>query len=251
MDPQDLVARLTDWAEPQPWIEWLELAGSLGRGAGDPYSDVDAGIGVSGSASDRVDTVLDALATFGEVAGSSVERWDEGAHLSVFYATGTELSLVVVEASFRTGLPPEARALIDRAGRLATPLPPDRWQPDEATMHDWTYKAWTTLADAARHAHRDRPWRALHSLTESRDLVWQLWAASLGLTYPQFGAVTVENAGAAVPEGIGATHPVSLDRAALNEAVDALATVIRRLEADPESPMAAAVAGRLEQLRGS
>ncbi len=45
-DPWDLVDRLHRWAEAQPWIDWLELGGSLGRGAGDAWSDLDAGIGV-------------------------------------------------------------------------------------------------------------------------------------------------------------------------------------------------------------
>lgn len=44
--PWQIVAQLRDWAEATPWCQWLELAGSLGRGAGDQLSDVDAGIGV-------------------------------------------------------------------------------------------------------------------------------------------------------------------------------------------------------------
>jgi hypothetical protein len=46
--PWRLVRRLQSWAADTPWVEWLELSGSLGRGAGDELSDVDAGIGVTG-----------------------------------------------------------------------------------------------------------------------------------------------------------------------------------------------------------
>ena len=45
--PRELVGKLTRWVEATPRASWLELSGSLGRGAGDEHSDVDAGVGVS------------------------------------------------------------------------------------------------------------------------------------------------------------------------------------------------------------
>lgn len=68
--PSELVASLTAWAEAQPWIDWLELGGSLGRGAGDAWSDIDAGLGVveGEDLEVRRDEALLAIAGFAPVA---------------------------------------------------------------------------------------------------------------------------------------------------------------------------------------
>ncbi|ACQ82337.1 hypothetical protein Bcav_4096 [Beutenbergia cavernae DSM 12333] len=248
--PQGLVDALTAWAERTPWVDWLELSGSLGRGAGDALSDVDAGLGVAdGESLDvRRDEALAAARAFAPVAGSLAQPWASGSHLVILYDDGRQLSLVVVPAEFRTGLPPEARALVDRAGRLATPLGPDRWVPDGGTRHEWAFLAWVAVGDAARHAHRGHPWRALRCLTEGRDLVWQLWAADLGLTYPHFGAVTVENAGAPVPPGLERTHPRSLEAADLLDAAAALAGVLRAIDAPVDDGVPGVIEERVRLL---
>lgn len=59
--PSELVAQLADWAQDTAWVDWLELAGSLGRGAGDHWSDVDAGIGVNPDPESRLDSVEEAV----------------------------------------------------------------------------------------------------------------------------------------------------------------------------------------------
>src|SRR6266487_6033069 len=48
-----------------------------------------------------------------------------GEHQFTLYATGLQLSLVVMPASGRAGLPPQSVALYDADGRLARPWLPD------------------------------------------------------------------------------------------------------------------------------
>jgi hypothetical protein len=173
--------------------------------------------------------VLSATRTFAPVADSIVEDLSGRAHLIVVFEDGRQLSLVVIPASIRDGLPPQSKALLDRSSRLANALPESRWAPSAATIRDWSFEAWISVGDAARHAVRGHPWRALRSLTEARDFAWQLWAAEQGVTYPLFGAVSVENAGLAGPAGIEATHPASLLAAETLDAVQSLANLLTPL----------------------
>jgi hypothetical protein len=250
---KELLNQLTEWAFVTRWVDWLEVGGSLGRGAADELSDIDTGIGVVEdgiSISDRVAEALAAAREFSPVADSIVQDLDGRAHLIVVFEDGRQLSLVVVAASVRTGLPPQSLAVLDRTDRLATMLPGSRWEPSAETARDWSFDAWIGLGDAARHALRGHPWRALRSLTEARDLAWQLWAAREGVTYPGFGAVSVENAGLAGPAGMAPTHPASLAPVALFDAVDALATILEGLtEAHDVGGVARVVLARIRQLR--
>ena len=249
--PRDLVDALDRWARDTPWVDWLELAGSLGRGGGDALSDVDAGLGLGAGdgVAERGEQVLAAVLAFAPVAASHVQRWGErAAHLIVMYRDGGQLSLVVSPGEARPGLPPQAVALLDRSGRLADDLPKERWDPDGETVREWAFLAWVAVGDAARHAHRGHPWRALRSLTEAREEVWKLWADRLDLVFPQFGAVTVENADAEPPPGVTDTHPATLEPDALLAAAAAMARVLRGVGAPAPDGLAAVVEARLALL---
>ncbi|CAL9556816.1 hypothetical protein SUDANB121_04568 [Nocardiopsis dassonvillei] len=250
-DPSALVDALVAWARPRPWIDWVNLGGSLGRGAGDALSDVDAGLGLAeGEPFDRRrDEVLAGARGFAPVAADLVQAWDSGSsHLIVAYADGRQLSLVVAPADGRTGLPPQTTALLDRSGRFGRNLPPQRWDPDTATLGEWAFLAWIAVGDAARHTARGSSWRALHSLTEGRDLLWRLWAAHRGLVFPAFGVVTVQNAGDPGPPGIERTHPVSLAAADLAAAVRALADLLGRVAAPAPDGLVSVVRSRVDAL---
>lgn len=252
--PHGLVDALTSWARDTPWVDWLLLGGSLGRGAGDGLSDVDAGLGLAEGEKfeERCDQVLAAVRGLAPVAAAHVQGWGgDSVHLIVVYRDGRQLSLVVSPGKAGAGLPPQNVGLVDRSGRLAERLPKSRWDPDEETVREWAFLAWTAVGDAARHAHRGRPWRSLRSLTEAREEVWKLWAARLGLVFPQFGPVTVENADAEPPPGIGDTHPPALEPAALLAAAAALARVLRRVEAPAPEGLVAVVEARLAELAGA
>jgi hypothetical protein len=250
---QQLLDVLVGWASSTEWIDWLEVGGSIGREASDEFSDIDAGIGIVEDGTPISDRVTEALATaqqFAPVADSIVQDLDGRAHLIVVFEDGHQLSLVVVSASVREGLPPESRALIDRTGRLATPLPLARWLPSAETARDWAFEAWISVGDAARHAVRGHPWRALRSLTEARDLAWQLWAADNTVAFPAFGAVSVENAGLAGPEAIAMTHPDSLAVDSLFRAIEVLTSIVEQLTATHDvDGVARVVTERIRQLR--
>lgn len=224
----ELLDRLTRWASAADWIEWLELGGSLGRGAGDALSDIDAGIGVtSGTVAERLDEVQDALSLFAPAADVLHQHFGaESTHIVVVYRDGRQLSLVVSPAVSRSGLPPEATALVDKAGRLATAIDRSRWDPDSDTRREWTFLACLEAADALKHAGRGHLWRAVRSLNEARDHCLQLLAADAQLIFPQFGAVSLENAGQPIPDRLADTLVGALDAGAISAAAGALAEML-------------------------
>ena len=233
--PWRLVRRLEAWAAATPWVDWLELAGSLGRGAGDERSDVDAGIGVSAGQplESLAQQALQAVRGFAAVTDELVQPWGDGnVHLVVQYTDGRQLSLVVLPTTYREGLPPGATALLDRTGALSQPRRPGAADASPEQQREWAFLAWWGLADVVKHAERGRPWRAITSLNEVRDLAWRLHAAELGVEYPIFGAVSVENADLPAPQGISATLPLSAEIVGILTAARAMARVLDPLTAE-------------------
>jgi hypothetical protein len=223
--PAELVERLTRWACETPWVEWLELAGSLGRGAGDELSDVDAGVGLLDGGD--LDAVQDALTGFAPTAAVLRQPFGpDTTHLVSIYEDGRQLSLVVMPCATRTGLAPEAIALVDKSGRLASPLDRTTWDPDAERCREWAFLACIAAGDALKHARRGTYWRALRSLTEARDLYLQLIAAQEGVVFPQFGAVSLENAGRPVPDELAATLVGSPGLQSIVDAVDVLVSLL-------------------------
>lgn len=232
--PWRLVGQLQAWAESTWWCDSLELGGSLGRGAGDEMSDVDAGLGVADGVpyDEALRLTREAILGFAPVADSMVQPYGEASnHLVVQYEDGRQLSLVVSPASRRKGLPPGALALLDRKGILGQPWSPEVLAASVEQQREWAFLAWWGLGDVAKHARRGQCWRALHSLDEARDLVWRLHAAALGVDYPSFGAVSVENAGLPAPAGIADSLPAAVDPGAILAAAAALASVLDPLAA--------------------
>jgi hypothetical protein len=232
--PWRLVDQLTAWAEGVAWCEWLELAGSLGRGAGDEMSDVDAGLGVADSVpyGEARDRALAAVLELSPVADSLVQPYGDGIdHLIVQYLDGRQLSLVVFPAARRTGLPPGSLPLLDRSGVLQRPWAPDSVAASLEQQREWVFLAWWGLGDVAKHAGRGSVWRALQSLQQVRDLVWQLYAAAAGVDYPGFGAVSVANAGLPAPAGMEASLAGTADPVEILLAGVALAAVLDPLTA--------------------
>jgi predicted nucleotidyltransferase len=223
--PAELVERLTRWACETPWVEWLELAGSLGRGAGDEFSDVDAAVGLlDGGDLDAVERAVTELAPTAAMLRQPFGP--ETTHLVSIYQDGRQLSLVVMPCATRTGLAPEAIALVDKSGRLESSLDRATWDPDAEKLREWTFLACIAASDALKHARRGTCWRALRSLTEGRDLYLQLVAAREHVVFPQFGAVSLENAGVPVPDELAATLVGSPDQQSVVDAVEALVPLL-------------------------
>lgn len=229
--PWRLVGLLRDWVEATTWCEWLELAGSLGRGAGDELSDVDAGLGFNDTLpyeAGRAETFA-AIQTLAPVAEAIIQPYGEGFdHLIVQYEDGRQLSLVLFPPRDR-GVPPGSLAVFDRSGQPRPPSTPSMLTADADRLREWAFLAWWSLGDVAKHAGRGKPWRALTALDDARGHVWQLYAAALGVDYPGFGAVSVENAGLTAPAGLGRSLPARAEPVAIVAAARALAAVLEPL----------------------
>jgi hypothetical protein len=235
--PRQLVRQLVDWATATPWVDWVELGGSLGRGAGDDRSDVDAGLGIvgEGSIESLTASAMDVALSFAAPAAQLVQHLgtpdDPAEHLIVQYEDSRQLSLVLMPAASRTGLPPEAIAVVDKSGRLASSLPASRFGASPEQRHEWSFLAWIALGDAWKHANRGSVWRSIRSLGEARSFAFQLHAAEVGVRYPRFGEVSLENAGAPLPAGMEGTLPATLEPRDIHDAIHALAPILVRLTA--------------------
>ncbi len=239
--PWLLVEQLRTYLTSTAWCDWFEVSGSLGRGAGDEHSDVDAGIGVHPGiplpTASRA--ALRAVLTFSPVAGALTQPFGSPGgpdHHAVQYRDGRQLSLVVMPATARLGLPHGALAVLDRGQRLQRPHPPAVLTADPAAIREWSFLAWWELGDAAKHLGRGSLWRAVTSLENARRHAWQLHADRVGVEYPVFGAVSVENAGLPAPPWIAATMPSAVEPAGLTVAVRALAVGLGELTADCADP---------------
>ncbi|GAB3929527.1 hypothetical protein GCM10011575_27110 [Microlunatus endophyticus] len=223
------MGRLAQWAAATDWVGWLELGGSLGRGAGDELSDIDAGMGLTiEDVEGKLDAIEENVTRFGPVAGTLRQHFGpDTTHLIVVYRHGPQLSLVVSPASSRSGLPPEATALVDKVDRLATPIDRSRWDPTSDTRREWTFLACITAGDALKHAGRGQFWRAFASLSTARDHYLQLLAADEHVIFPQFGAVSLENAGLPVPSRLADTLIGSGDLESFGRAVRILVDLLQ------------------------
>lgn len=112
--------------------------------------------------------------------------------------------------------------MVDKEGQLRTPLAREHWDPDDDERRRWTFAACLAAADAVKHARRGTAWRAVHSLGEARDGYLRLLAAQQGVVFPQFGAVSLENAGRPIPASLANTLVADLEPGAVDCAVRAL-----------------------------
>lgn len=148
-----LLESLICTAEAEPAFRWLELGGSLARGAGDELSDIDAGLGVADESwTEGLAAAEAAVRAASPVSDAFRQRFpgkdgQPAWHLCTLYDSGLQLSLVVMPASQRAGLPPQSVALYDLDGQLARSWTPDNAQADADTMREWTCLGWVALGD--------------------------------------------------------------------------------------------------------
>jgi len=229
---RDLLGRLLDAADADQAIRWIELGGSLARDAGDELSEIDAGLGIDDARwPDWVEAIVDIIRQAGQVAdefrqpfGRSDGR--DGWHLFTLYASGLQLSLVVIPATQRAGLPPQSVALYDIDGQLARSWTPDVAVATAQTAREWACLAWLALSDLMKYLDRGSAWEALSRLDEARSQAWKLWAVAIGASYPAFGLTSVlDIPEPSVPPGIEATV-AGLDPLALRTAATAMTAVL-------------------------
>ena len=276
-----VLAGLVDRCEAWPLATSLLVGCSLGRGAADEMSDIDAALGVDAprgeAGAGRVTTVeamvvaalpglgalVDVLLHPTGVASQHVRR------IFAQFADGTQLDLAVVadaeiEARRRAGGAPDfvslyqAPASAESDPRMpadggASACEPAAYAVTGEQVREWAFHGWCALIDADKYLRRGSLWEAHSRLHEARHYVWALWAAAHGALYPWHGLSQVlDHEQGNLPPGIESTvaglDPVDLRRAA-RAAAQVLATAseaaARRHPADLPAAMAAYVTAAL------
>ncbi len=211
-------------AERDPGIRVLVVGCSLGRGAADELSDVDAMYAVNDTA--WRDTIRDSAAVVRRVGDvidmhqQIIEPADRGLpayqHTFAQYASGVQLDLVVAVARERQAPRPDWIVLYDPDERIAGE--PKASAATEEQVRRWMHAALVHLSACAKHLTRGSLWEANAQLEAARGELWRLWAVAERIADPQYGLTAVLDApDAPMPDNIEATV-AGLDRRALRSA---------------------------------
>jgi len=244
-----LAARCEAW----PLAVSLLVGCSLGRGAADALSDIDAALGVDAprgeagaatvaAAEAAVVAALPELGPLVDVLRHRVGPPDQYAR-GVFaqFADGTQLDLAVVAAAEIAarrdrGGAPDFVALYEAPAAPGAAGPPDQKPAAGGPMaayavtgeqvREWAFHGWCALIDADKYLRRGSLWEAHSRLHEARHHIWALWAAAHGALYPWHGLSQVlDDDPGNLPPGIESTV-AGLDQADLRRAARAAATVL-------------------------
>ncbi|TWP39068.1 hypothetical protein [Leekyejoonella antrihumi] len=213
---------------------------SIGRGAGDALSDIDAAVGVStvrgtAGAADVQDVeawLLEALPALGEVVDVLRTGSDNNDFVirQVFVQFSDRLQLdlaVIAEGEVRRGeAAPDFVPVFWRegapnstAGRSAHEVSPEQ-------IREWAFLGWRALLDADKYLRRGSVWEAHQRVQDARDRIWMLWAAARGAAYPWHGlSQALDDSPDLLPPNIETTV-AGLDAEDLRRAVVAAAQVL-------------------------
>ena len=286
-----VMAGLVDRCEAWPLVRSLLVGCSLGRGAADALSDIDAALGVDterGQAgADRVAStealVVAALPDLGPLIDvlrhrtGTADQWAR--RIFAQFADGTQLDLAVVAHADieirrrRGGAPdfvplyqaptpansetPDAQALA--SGARPGGEPPAAYAVAADQVREWAFLGWCALIDADKYLRRGSLWEAHSQLHQARHHIWALWAAAHGALYPWHGLSQVldhdpDNLPPGVESTVAGLDTADLYRAA-RASTEVLATVsaaaARRHPADLPTAMAAYVTRVLSETNGS
>jgi hypothetical protein len=250
-----VMSGLLGWSAATPLVTSLSVGCSLGRGAADALSDIDAALGLgcepgrggAGQVLAIEDELVAALPGFGAVI--DVLRHQTGPpdrfirRVFAQFGDGTQLDLAVMaEPEVRRGAaapdfvslyrvdPPGLRRPPNRPAS-PSPGPASDGQPtaDAVTagqIREWAFSGWCALADTDKYLRRGSLWEAHDKLHAARHQIWALWAAAEGALYPWHGLSQVlDHDPGRLPPGIEATVAV-LDAADLRRAARASAAVL-------------------------
>ena len=278
-----LMAGLAERCAAWPLATSLLVGCSLGRGAADALSDVDAALGVDAppgeAGAERVETVaatvvaaLPELGTLVDVLRHPTGPADQYVRrIFAQFADGTQLDLAVVaeagiEDRRRGGGAPDfvplyqATALPDSAEPDIVGGPAGDAEPQAAyavtgeQVREWAFLGWCALIDTDKYLRRDSLWEAHSRLHQARHHIWALWAAAHGALYPIHGLSQVlDHDPGNLPPGIESTV-ADLDAADLRRArastgilAAVSASAARRHPADLPAAMAAYVTRALSR----
>lgn len=200
-----LLASLLAAVEADDRWEWLELGCSVAAGRGDELSDLDLGLGYLDEAA--VSTVDGLLRGLGEVVDVSAQPYSGMARWWVQYADGGQIDLVAMPAADRRGLPPGSVALLDRAGRLSTPVIPSSWAAGPDDPRNWLLDGWEALANVSKYLRRGSLLEALDQIQRARGRIFQLCAFAQDVPYPAYGLTSLlDEPAPSLPPNISDTY---------------------------------------------
>ena len=243
-----IMAGLMEFCAATPMVTSLSVGCSLGRGAGDELSDIDAALGLAAERGPAgagqivameaaVTAMLPTLGPLVDVLQHRIGRPDQFARrIFAQFADGTQLDLAVIaEAEVRRGdAAPDFVALYRRATPPALDLTNDAPPATAVTgeqVREWAFSGWCALIDADKYLRRGSLWEAHNRLHEARHHIWALWAAATGAIYPWHGLSQVlDHDPKHLPPGIDSTV-ATLDPAELRQAAQASATILTQVSA--------------------
>ena len=229
---REVMLALMREAERDPAIRVLVVGCSLGRGAADELSDVDAMYAVVDSAwrdavsesagvVRRVGDVIDMHQQIIEPANRELAPYQ---HTFAQYASGVQLDLVVAVARDRQPPRPDWIVLYDPDGRIVGEATASA--ATEEQVRRWMHVALVHLSACAKYLTRGSLWEANAQLDAARAELWRLWAVAERIADPQYGLTAVLDApDAPMPENIEATV-AGLDRRALRSAAMSCAEIL-------------------------
>lgn len=212
-----VMASLADQCAVWPLVMSLLVGCSLGRGAGDALSDIDAALGVDAprgeAGAGRIGTVEAIVAAALPELGALVDvlrhrTGPDSQHARRIFAQftdGTQLDLTVVaeaeiETRRRAGGAPDfiplyqalsgSGARDDRmpaGGSASGSEPSAAYAVTGEQVREWAFLGWVSLIDADKYLQRGSLWEAHSRVHEARHYIWALWAAAHGALYPRHG----------------------------------------------------------------
>jgi hypothetical protein len=255
-----VMTRLVDRCEAWPLATLLLVGCSLGRGAGDELSDIDAALGVDaprgeagaervGAAEAMVVAALPELGALVDVLRHRTGPADQWARrIFAQFADGTQLDLAVVAeaeielrrrdggapdfiALYQASIAPGAGAHAAAAAPAGPPAGGAAYAVSGEQVREWAFLGWCALIDADKYLRRASLWEAHGRLHEARHHIWALWAAAHGALYPRHGLSQVlDNDPGNLPPGIESTV-AGLDLRDLRRAVRASTAVLATVSA--------------------
>lgn len=241
---RDLIAGLLREARSDSRIQLFVVGCSIGRGAADRLSDVDALIVVHEDAWSSVIADSEAIV---RRAGVIVDLWQQVIqpasadarpiqHTFAQYASGVQLDLVVARARDRRHPGRDWVVLHDPHGTVLDH--PRTTTATEEQVRQWMFNGLVHLSGCAKYLTRGSVWEAHLQLEEARADLWRLWCVAADVADPPFGLTAVlDDPRRPMPANIERTV-AGLDRSATHAA--ALACVDLFIETWPRAIAAVA-----------
>lgn len=199
-------------AEADERIRLLLVGCSIGRGAADERSDIDAYIGIVEREWPGFMSEIDGLVTrLGEVVDrlhQLVPSPEPGKgpyhHTFAQYASGVQLDLAVSRAPDARQPRPDWVVLYDADARVSGEPKVEAATADQ--VRSWMFNGFVHLSACAKYIARGSLWEALDGLHRARAELWRLWAVAQRVPDPQYGHTAVlDSPGTPLPPGIETT----------------------------------------------